>query len=102
MTGAFSQEQLDAVPEAVKRMTAPLTCGGCLSTWSGLGRAHCGVGGCHRTFTGVTAFDRHRSSGGCANPVDLGMVLRDGGIWGAPAMTPEQAAEIWKKGDGRG
>ena len=83
----------------VERKPAPLlTCGGCSSTWSGLGRAHCGVGGCHRTFTGVTAFDRHRGAKGeCLDPATLGMVLREGGLWGAPALTPEQAAEIWKK-----
>lgn len=75
------------------RVASPLTCGRCPSTWSGLSRAHCSA--CHLTFTGITAFDRHRSDGGCASPVDLGMVLREGGIWGAPAMTPEQIDEVW-------
>lgn len=77
------------------RVVPPLTCGGCPSRWSGLGRAHCSA--CHLTFTGVSAFDRHRSDGGCLLPTDLGMVLRDGGIWGAPALSPEEAAKIWKK-----
>lgn len=86
--------------DTLVRKIVLLTCSGCPSRWSGLSRAHCS--GCHLTFTGVTMFDRHRNSDGCANPVDLGMVLRAGGIWGAPAMTPEQAAEIWKKGDDRG
>lgn len=78
------------------RVAPPLTCGGCPSTWTGLSRAHCSA--CHLTFTGVSAFDRHRGADGeCLLPPNLGMVLREGGIWGAPAMTPEQAAEIWKK-----
>lgn len=96
MTGAFSQEQLDAAEKAVERMTIPLTCSGCPATWTGKTRAHCS--GCHRTFTGVTAFDRHRSSEGtCLEPSALGMVERDSGLWGAPALSPEAAAEIWKK-----
>lgn len=82
--------------DTVVRAPVLLSCSGCPSRWSGLARAHCS--GCHLTFTGVSAFDRHRSSEGtCLLPPDLGMVLRDGGLWGAPALSPEEAAEIWKK-----
>lgn len=80
------------------RVAILLTCGGCPSRWSGLGRAHCSA--CHLTFTGVSAFDRHRSSEGtCLLPTDLGMVLRNGGLWGAPPLSPEEVAKIWKKED---
>lgn len=33
-------------------------CARCASRWGGLLTAHCG--GCHQTFTGITAFDKHR------------------------------------------
>jgi hypothetical protein len=34
-------------------------------------QAHCSV--CHRTFSGVTGFDRHRKNGQCLEPSALGM-----------------------------
>jgi hypothetical protein len=40
--------------------------------------AHCGA--CHRTFGGITGFDRHRKGGVCNEPTSVG--LRDAsGIW---------------------
>lgn len=75
------------------------TCGGCDATWTGLGAAHCAARGCHRTFTGVSAFDKHRSRkyrevdgrrvlvrdyGQCHDPGEDGMVLNDRGQWGMP------------------
>lgn len=32
-----------------------ITCGGCPSTWTALGAAHCSA--CHRTFSNVGLFD---------------------------------------------
>jgi len=42
------------------------TCGGCDHKWSGLLIAHCDA--CHKTFTTIKTFDRHRDSGMCRNP----------------------------------
>jgi hypothetical protein len=88
-----------------KSVTAPtvslrgfVQCGSCGVKWTGLSRAHCGA--CHRTFSGVTYFDRHRSvageHGGCLDPAGLtdsaggpAMVLRDG-LWAGPEMTDEE------------
>jgi hypothetical protein len=79
-----------------------MTCSGCTSQWTGAGRAHCAAEGCHRTFTGVTAFEQHRGAisegaprGFCHDPVSLGMVERKPNLWGAPAMTPEQIDKVW-------
>lgn len=59
----------------------------CGVTWSGFNRSHCGAGGCHRTFTGTTAFDAHRRDGACAeNLAEIGLVPR-GELWGYPEMT---------------
>jgi hypothetical protein len=63
----------------------------CGERWSGLNIAHCAASGCHRTFTGVTAFDKHRAGnkrgakrGECSNPYDVGLVQSDKGHWGFP------------------
>jgi hypothetical protein len=36
-----------------------IICNGCRNWWTGLGAAHCSS--CHQTFTGVSAFELHRS-----------------------------------------
>ena len=66
-------------------------CGRCENIWGGLNTAHCS--GCHRTFTGLTAFDRHRDGSHakgtrhCVDPSTLGLV--DAGRayprWGYPS-----------------
>lgn len=75
-------------------MTA-ITCGGCPSTWTAPGAAHCAAQGCHQTFTSVGLFDRHRSPvgahGSCREPLAIGLEFRDG-MWRGPAMTDEQKA----------
>jgi hypothetical protein len=38
-------------------------CGGCDTRWTGANVCHCAA--CHRTFTGVSGFDRHRVRGVC-------------------------------------
>lgn len=35
------------------------TCGGCGATWGGANTCHCS--GCHLNWTGLSAFDRHRT-----------------------------------------
>lgn len=46
----------------------------CGAHWSGLSAAHCAS--CHVTFTGVTAFDRHRRAGRCLIPAEAGLVAK--------------------------
>ncbi|WP_439332433.1 FDXHR family putative zinc-binding protein [Saccharopolyspora antimicrobica] len=55
-----------------------ITCGGCSSRWTGVSRCHCS--GCHQTFSGVTAFDKHRNRSKCREPSKLGLVIVNG-IW---------------------
>lgn len=50
-------------------------CGRCRAQWGGLNTCHCA--GCHRTFTGITAFDHHRKGGECQHPNDIGLKLTD-------------------------
>lgn len=42
------------------------SCSGCSNKWGGMAQAHCAS--CHELFSGVTAFDRHRSKGKCLAP----------------------------------
>lgn len=35
-----------------------IRCNGCTSWWTGLSACHCA--GCHRTFSSISAFDKHR------------------------------------------
>jgi hypothetical protein len=70
----------------------------CGAKWYGVSRCHCSA--CHRTFSGVALFDRHRSSAGehgtCLDPATLivqrgartgqpEMYLREG-VWSGPEM----------------
>ncbi|AYR02438.1 hypothetical protein SEA_AFFECA_55 [Gordonia phage Affeca] len=62
----------------------PHTCR-CGARWSALGACHCS--GCHRTFTALTPFDRHRRGDQCLDPATLGLIehQRSGyTAWGAP------------------
>lgn len=84
------------------RTTPTITCPRCDHTWTATGAAHCGGGGCHRTFSTARLFDLHRSPrggehGSCLDPAEIPpratgepvMVLRDG-MWRGPEMTEEQ------------
>lgn len=53
-------------------------------------QAHCGT--CHRTFGGISGFDRHRRGGICLDPTGLGYELVKG-IWRQP-MTRDQLARL--------
>ncbi|MGZ3715269.1 MAG: FDXHR family putative zinc-binding protein [Ktedonobacterales bacterium] len=67
-----------------------ITCGGCDTRWRGLGAAHCS--GCHKTFTSVAAFDKHRrgshanNTRHCVDPESIGLVpaRRDWPGWQLP------------------
>lgn len=108
----MSNEQAALAPGAAdggsasERRAQPvaITCSGCAAEWTGLGKAHCS--GCHTSFTGISAFDRHRETGGedephgfCHDPSAVGLVERESGVWGAPAMTREQIEKAWPKSE---
>lgn len=48
--------------------------------------AHCSA--CHRTFGGITGFDRHRRGGQCLSPLTLDMHADHNGIWRSAAPDP--------------
>lgn len=74
--------------------------GACGKSWTGAGRVHCG--GCHETFTGETAADKHRTGvfgvdRRCLPPMEAGLVAREkpwGVLWGAPAAD----MPFWQQG----
>ena len=53
-------------------------------------RSHCA--GCHRTFTSVSAFDRHQTlndGSHCHDPAIRGLIQRPDGVWRHPGERPE-------------
>jgi hypothetical protein len=65
----------------------------CESWWTGNERSHCG--GCHHTYSSLTAFDKHRRGGVCQPPESVGLVARQkpyGTLWGNPAPEGGYAA----------
>jgi hypothetical protein len=58
-------------PVAKTPHPARITCARCGAHWTGLTTCHCGAAQCHRTFTGIRAFDIHRASGQCHDPATL-------------------------------
>ncbi len=71
------------------RTPATIGCPRCPNRWTGHNTAHCPT--CHQTFTGITAFDRHRTGSHttgrtCLPPTQAG--LADAGrnypCWGHP------------------
>lgn len=68
------------------RKAAPrITCSGCDASWTALNAAHCTAPGCHRTFSSVGLFDRHRSASG---PGDHGSCLDPGRLVNANTGAP--------------
>lgn len=68
----------------------PHHCAKCTGRWNGFNTAHCSA--CHLTFTGVTAFDKHRAGNHsvrryCLSPEEVGLVLtgRAYPCWGFPS-----------------
>lgn len=52
-------EQGDLMAQPLTATTGTYGCARCPNRWGGLRTAHCAA--CHNTFTGLTAFDRHRT-----------------------------------------
>ena len=69
-------------------------CPRCPAEWGGTNTAHCGAAGCHQTFTGPTAFDKHRAGygerGQCKSPARVGLVEAGRGYscWALPGARP--------------
>ena len=71
-------------------------CNGCDASWSGFNIAHCAA--CHKTFGGVSGFDKHRAgskdktrrAGECSDPAEIGLVLNAHGTW----VTPSDGADF--------
>lgn len=57
------------------------SCGGCEATWGGMNTCHCA--GCHRTFSGLTSFDKHRHYNKCVDPAERNLVIGKRGYWGS-------------------
>jgi hypothetical protein len=84
----------------VKRPPHGCRCG---TRWTGLNICHCAATGCHRTFTGITAFDKHRGgtkrgekAGECSDPLNVGLVLNDRGQWANPG---DERVRTYKRGE---
>jgi hypothetical protein len=65
-------------PSGVNRPSSAIACARCDNWWTGLRACHCSA--CHRTFTGLEAFDKHRSGSHaagtrhCVDPAGVGLV----------------------------
>jgi hypothetical protein len=56
---------------------------------TGSRRSHCA--GCHHTFSGLSAFDRHQTLNGgniCHAPDARGLIRRPDGVWRLPGEMP--------------
>ena len=71
--------QGDQTPENAARISTHKagmsTCPRCRKQWGGMNTCHCG--GCHFTFTGITAFDAHRRGSICNSPIGIGLEPND-------------------------
>lgn len=56
----------------------------CGARWAGSNTCHCAAAGCHLTFVGAGAFERHRRGGECVDPTLIGMT-----------QAPGRAYEAW-------
>lgn len=80
----------------------------CGKTWTGANTSHCSASGCHKTFTSVSSFDRHRHNGHCLDPdtarSDDGATpmfeLNDKG-WYGTYQSPEARAKLKAYFNGR-
>jgi hypothetical protein len=59
----------------------------CGARWSG--NITCHAACCHRTFSGVEAFDHHRRGGVCKHPTDVGLTLVAGRAYECWGHTPD-------------
>jgi len=74
--------------------------GTCGTWWTGANRSHCS--NCHRTFSGLSAFDAHQrgwaSGTPCPDPAERGLIAvpkKFGELWSWPPREPtdEECAE---------
>ena len=63
----------------------------CGARWSGATTSHCRA--CHKTFTGVEAFDAHKPVTGCLDPIEAGMVLAEGRAYEAWRMPEKEVRD---------
>ena len=77
------------VPHGPQKPHAQLSCAtlGCAPLRPASRICHCTS--CHRTFTAVTSFEKHRRDSACIDPVTVGLELKASGRWGRPGA--EQA-----------
>lgn len=100
---------LESKPETSSEPVGAHTCGGCDSTWSLSAKAACHCSACHRTFSGIGLFDRHRrhqdvegDRGTCLDPATMftksGEPLAEfrNGMWRGPEA-PEGTWDQFKK-----
>jgi len=62
-------------------------------------QCHCPAPECHRTFGGVSLFDKHRHNGACLDPVTLGMTLMESGVWRVPMTEQDKARFATLRGE---
>lgn len=85
-------------------MSDLISCSGCSTVWTAAGAAHCSGPGCHRTFSSVGLFDKHRSQygehGRCLDPETIThartgerLMFFRAGMWRGPAMDEETKAK---------
>lgn len=72
-------------------------CAGCGAEWVGLKLAHCAT--CHRTFTSVDAFDRHRIGSQAARRCDVSGMRRNRRGHYVRGGRERRAASTWATGD---
>ena len=81
-------------------MSETVHCPKCRLGWGGLNTAHCTA--CHQTFTGISAFDKHRTGSHakdtryCLGPLTIGLVDagREYPCWGFPGR--DEVPDLWK------
>lgn len=66
---AAYQKLHGAPPEPETQGRCVASCGKCGRKWMGLAEAHCPT--CHRHFSTVSNFDKHRPNGLCVEPLAL-------------------------------
>lgn len=96
---ATANENVAADTSAQKRKPGAVYCPRCPNWWTGLRSGHCAT--CHRSFTSVAAFDRHRSGSHargtrhCVDPEVVGLVPaeREWPGWSLPGKWAGPEAE---------
>ncbi len=65
-------------------------CSKCREVWTSRQLAHCSA--CCRSFKSVSGWTKHRVDGRCKDPLDLGMVMKEG-IWAHPMSESAKLAK---------